>query len=65
MMIGSMPTYRCFLLDKDGKLSDVSFSDHETDDDAVSWAERRLRTYSDCSHAELWVDDRIVRMISR
>lgn len=60
-----MPTYRCFLLDKDGKLSDVTFSDHDSDADAVAWAERRLRTHPECRHAELWVDDRIVRTISR
>lgn len=60
-----MPTYRCFLLDKDGKLSDVTFSDQDSDADAVAWAERRLRTYPECRHAELWVDDRIVRTISR
>ncbi len=60
-----MPTYRCFLLDRDGKLADVQIVDHDCDEDAVSWAERRLRSHPECRHAELWVDDRIVRTISR
>jgi len=55
-----MQSYNCFLLDKDGRLSDVIFADCADDADAVQWAEKLLHRNPEYRHAELWQADRLV-----
>jgi len=55
-----MQSYNCFLLDKDGRLSDVIFADCADDDDAVRWAEKVLRRNPEYRQVELWQANRLV-----
>jgi hypothetical protein len=55
-----MPRYSCFLVDHDGKLLDVPFTELPDDHAARDWAEGLRHRNPECRAAELWENDRAV-----
>lgn len=55
-----MPGYRCFFIGADGRIANVLFDEHASDDDALSWAFSLCRRNPEYKQVELWEGDRVV-----
>ena len=55
-----MSAYKCFFIGGNGRIANVLFADHTSDEAALAWAFGVCRHNPEYDHVEIWEGDRVV-----